>query len=122
MTARDDGMTVEQRDQIAFEAWAVDYVKGIDSRGIYTSPYTQIAWQAWKASAEQLRHATPSPPLDDKYLREILAEECEKFGDKGAAENIRLVSEYDFPVWSKAVLRVMRRIAAPAPRTGARIE
>lgn len=33
-----------------FEAWAKDYVKGRLADGRYSSPYTQIAWEAWHAA------------------------------------------------------------------------
>lgn len=43
---------VESRD--AFELWSKSYqggmVLGRDSENNYTSPYTQTAWDAWKAS------------------------------------------------------------------------
>lgn len=43
-------MTADSRMRAQFEDWAKDYVKGMDSRGAYTSPYTMIAWQAWQAA------------------------------------------------------------------------
>jgi len=52
----------DARLQVEFEEWAVDYVKGMDSRGAYTSPYTQIAWTAWKASAELAMRRVASRP------------------------------------------------------------
>jgi hypothetical protein len=45
-----------------FEEWAVDYVKGMDSRGAYKSPYMQIAWAAWKASAKATTRSVASRP------------------------------------------------------------
>jgi hypothetical protein len=56
----------DARLQVEFEEWAVDYVKGMDSRGAYTSPYTQIAWTAWQASAVTIARRVASRPQQEE--------------------------------------------------------
>jgi hypothetical protein len=69
----------DARLQVEFEEWAVDYVKGMDSRGRYSSTYTQIAWKAWQASAEAAARRVASRPQqgeDNEGLREDIALIC----------------------------------------------
>jgi hypothetical protein len=64
---------IDARLNTEFEEWAVDYVKGMDSRGAYTSPYTQIAWAAWKASAKATTRSVASrPAAGESAMREAL--------------------------------------------------
>jgi len=61
----------DARLQVEFEEWAVDYVKGMDSRGAYTSPYTQIAWTAWQASAVTIARRIASRPQQGNFAEAV---------------------------------------------------